>query len=295
MAKRKLGRGLKVLLGEQTAQTPTSEDVLQVAVDEIKPNPWQPRRGISKEALEGLVDSIRTKGMLQPVVLRRDAEHGYQLVVGERRWRAAEQAGLTEIPAVIRQVTDDEMLLLALMENIQREDLNSIERAQAYVVLMKNAAWTQEQLAQHLGIARATVANTVRLLELPREIQDLVSRGTISAGHARAVLALGDEKAQRQLCQRVVREGLSVRQVEEIAGTGRRAKKTIAPGRRPPAHIRELEERLSAALGAKVTIKERRKGGKIIVEFLTHDDFDRIVGIIEGQNGSENPEHEFHV
>ena len=295
MGKPKLGRGLKVLLGKQPGAGATSEEVLQVGVAEIRPNPWQPRRGMSRETLEGLVESIRTKGMLQPVILRPHPEHGYELVAGERRWRAAEEAGLSEIPAVIRQVNDEEMLLLALMENIQREDLNAIERARGYVVLMKNAAWTQEQLAKHLSIARATVANTVRLLELPQEVRELVSRGTISAGHGRALLALADPKAQRQLCQRVVKERLSVRQVEEIVGSGRGGKKTRAPARRPPAHIRELEERLSTALGAKVTIKERKKGGKIIVEFSTHDEFDRILGIIEGRKGSEKPVEEFHL
>jgi len=295
MGKRRLGRGLGTLLTRKVEPVSPAEQVLEVALRDIKPNPWQPRAGIPKEALRGLVESIRANGVIQPIVLRRDAEGGFQIVAGERRWRAAMEAGLTEIPSVIREVPDTEMLLLALLENILREDLNPIERAQAYATLMKNLGWTQAQLAEHLSEGRATIANLVRLLELPEEIQDLVSRGTISAGHARALLGLDDPHAQARLCQRIVKESLSVRQTEDLvsAGTGRPVRSRR--GKSTPPHIRELEERLQAALGAKITIKERRKGGRIIIDFFTHDDFDRILRIIEQGPPEEDALPKFHV
>ena len=295
MGKRKLGRGLKVLLGRQAGEVGASEDVLQVSVKEIVPNPWQPRGKVSDEGLKGLVESIRARGVLQPIVLRRHADGGYEVVAGERRWRAAREAGLREIPAVVRDVPDDEMLLLALLENIQREDLDAIERAGGYAALMKSVGWTQEQLARHLGVARTTVANTVRLLELPKEIQDLVSRGTISAGHARALLAVPDEEAQRQLCRRIVRDKLSVRQLEDLVGarddtrTAKRAEKRKAP------HIRELEERLTQALGAKVSIRERKKGGRMSIDFASHDDFERILRLLDPPEPPEARSAGFHV
>ncbi|HUW58809.1 MAG TPA: ParB/RepB/Spo0J family partition protein [Planctomycetota bacterium] len=295
MGKRKLGRGLNVLLGRQAGEATRAEEVLQVPVKEIVPNPWQPRTSVSDEGMKGLVESIRARGVLQPIVLRRHADEGYEVVAGERRWRAAREAGLREIPAVLRDVPDNEMLLLALLENIQREDLNAIERAHAYAALMKSVSWTQEQLARHLSVARTTVANTVRLLELPEEIQDLVSRGTITAGHARALLAVPDPEAQKLLCRRIIREKLSVRQLEDLVGarddtrTARRAEK------RKPPHIRELEERLARLLGAKVTIRERKKGGKMTIDFASHDDFERILALLEPPGPPETSQEGFHV
>ena len=296
MAKRKLGRGLGALLGREAREASAGEQVLEVRIGEIKPNPWQPRTGGSDEALKGLVESIRANGVLQPIVLRRQGAQGYELVAGERRWRAAGKAGLKEVPAVVREVEDTEMLLLALLENIQREDLNAIERARGYAELMKNVGWTQEQLAKQMSVGRTTVANTVRLLELPEEIQDLVSRGTISAGHARALLPLRDAKAQRQLCRRISRESLSVRQVEEIVSSGGGERKSGGRTAKPTApHVKELEQRFEKALGAKVRIKERKKGGRITIDFFTHDDFDRILAVVERSESSHEPSTDFHV
>jgi len=294
MAKRKLGRGLGSLLGRHTAGPAPSERVFTVALDQIEPNPWQPRSPLPHDALKPLIDSIRANGVLQPVVLRERGEGAYQLVAGERRWRAAGEAGLSEIPAVIRDVPDDQMLLLALLENVVREDLNPIERAQGYAALRKDLGWTQEQLAEQLGEGRATVANVLRLLELPEEIQDLVSRGTLSAGHGRAILALRDPQAQRKLCQRILRESLSVRQTEEIVSAAPSASRKAA-SRTVPAHIRELQDRFQRALGAKVTIRERKKGGRIIIDFATHDDFDRILAMIEQTPSSPIDVRDFHV
>ncbi|HUU43342.1 MAG TPA: ParB/RepB/Spo0J family partition protein [Planctomycetota bacterium] len=294
MGKRKLGRGLGALLGRHTAQPDASERVFTVSLDEIEPNPWQPRKAGPDDELAPLVDSIRANGVLQPIVLRRRDDGGYQIVAGERRWRASREAGVSEIPSVIRNVPDDQMLLLALLENIVREDLDPIERANGYVSVMRDSGWTQEQLSKQLGEARATVANVVRLLELPEEIQDLVSRGTLSAGHGRAILALRDPQAQARLCQRILRDGLSVRQAEQIvSGAPPGARK--AAGRPVAPHIRELQDRLAQALGASVIIRERKKGGRIIIDFKTHDDFDRILALVE-QPPSTDPEVDgFHV
>lgn len=295
MAKRKLGRGLGALLGRGAAEARPTEEVRRVATAEIEPNPWQPRAQAGAEGLKGLVDSIRAHGVLQPVVLRRQAEGSYELVVGERRWRAALEAGLAEIPAVIRDVPDTQMLLLAVLENIQREDLNAIERAGGYAALMKNLGWTQERLAEHLGEARTTVSNTVRLLELPEEIQDLVSRGTLSAGHGRALLSLRDAKAQAALCRRILKENLSVRQAEAVAAGASAGGRATRQAKPTPPHIREIQQQLAEALGAKVTVKERKKGGRITIDFADHDDFDRIMAIIERGRAREEGTASFHV
>jgi ParB family chromosome partitioning protein len=281
MAKKTLGRGLAALLGRHPADEPSTTQVLEVPLREIKPNPWQPRVNVGTDTLQSLTESIRAHGVLQPLVLRRHQAGGYEIVAGERRWRAATQAGLSTVPAILRDVPDTHMLLFALLENLQREDLNPIERAHGYTTLMKSLGCTQERLAEHLGEARTTVSNTIRLLELPQDIQDLVSRGTLTAGHARALLALRDPQAQKRLCERILKENLSVRQVEQLT-SGTVETPRVGRGARPiPPHIRELQERLQHALGAKVLIRERKRGGKITIEFSTHDDFDRILAILE--------------
>lgn len=295
MDRPKLGRGLSTLLGRQPDEPDSTEQVLQVPLGDVRPNPWQPRTQIPEESLQGLVSSIKANGVLQPVILRKHPGGGFELVAGERRWRAAGLANLAQIPAVVRDVPDSQMLLLALLENIQREDLGAIERAHGYVRVMKSLEWTQEQLAEHLHEARTTVANTVRLLELPAEIQDLVSRGTISAGHGRALLSLKDPEAQMRLCRRIIAESLSVRQTEEAADsvrpivTGKPQRKTVAP------HIRELQDRLQHALGAKVVIKERKRGGRVTIDFFTHDDFERILALLERTQHTHEEGESFHV
>jgi ParB family chromosome partitioning protein len=294
MAKRKLGRGLGALLGRQAAPPGDSEQVLKVSLDQVRPNPWQPRHDPDTESMKPLVASIRANGVLQPVVLRALEQGRYELVAGERRWRAAHAAGLNEIPAVVREVPDEQMLLLAMLENIVREDLNPIDRARGYQRLMVDLGWTQEQLGGQIGEARATVANTIRLLDLPEDIQDLVSRGTLTPGHARALLSVKDPKARRRLCERILRDGLSVRQAEQAAA-GRAVTEAAKTKKETPPHIRELEDRFQQALGVKVIIKERKKGGRITIDFKTHDDFERILGIIEQGDLSTPDIDSFHV
>jgi ParB family chromosome partitioning protein len=231
-----------------------------------------------------LVESISAQGILQPLIVRPVGEGKYELVAGERRWRAAQELGLGEVPVIVRELDDAQMLELALVENIQREDLNAIDRALGYRRLMAEFNLTQEQAAGRVGQDRSTVANTLRLLELPQEVQDMVSRETLSAGHARAILGARGEAEQMKLAERVARRGLSVRETEALVMALREGPKRRASrkGAKKSAHVRELEERIRRRLGAKVSIETRGKGtkGRIVVEFFSNDDFERILKTI---------------
>ena len=253
-----------------------------VSLAALSPNRHQPRGAISEESVKSLADSIRRTGVLQPITVRaRDG--GYEVVTGERRWRAAAVAGLKAVPAVVRDVPDDEMLELALVENIQREDLNAIERALAYDQYCRQLGGKADEVARRLGEDRSTVVNFLRLLDLPEEVKTMVADGLISAGHARSLLGLGDAERMRLMAREIVKHGLSVRGVEEIVRRskdgGSRVRITANSGRpTKSAHVRELENRLSLACGTKVLIEEgRKKGyGKILVEYYSLDDFDRL-------------------
>jgi ParB family chromosome partitioning protein len=200
-------------------------------------------------------------------------------------------AGLDKIPAVVRDIGDDKMLQLALLENIQREDLNAIERAKGYQRLIRDLGWTQEQAAERLGESRTSLANTLRLLELPEEIQQIVSRETISPGHARCLLVLRDPEAQKRLCQRIIKESLSVREVEDIVSGDRHQTAASRQAQRSAPHIRDIEERLQRVLGTKVQVRERGQRGRIIINFANHDDFERILAMIDREGGAGG----FHV
>ena len=257
-------------------------EVRMVSLAALSPNRHQPRGAISEESVKSLADSIRRTGVLQPITVRaRDG--GYEVVTGERRWRAAAVAGLKAVPAVVRDVPDDEMLELALVENIQREDLNAIERALAYDQYCRQLGGKADEVARRLGEDRSTVVNFLRLLDLPEEVKTMVADGLISAGHARSLLGLGDAERMRLMAREIVKHGLSVRGVEEIVRRskdgGSRVRITANSGRpTKSAHVRELENRLSLACGTKVLIEEgRKKGyGKILVEYYSLDDFDRL-------------------
>ena len=281
MSKRRLGRGLSSLLSGRPESVAEGDAVNEIPVTKIKPNRWQPRDGVSDDGLAGLVESIRRDGVLQPVVVREAGEGLYELVAGERRWRAATKAGVATIPAVVRAVGEDRLLELALIENVQREDLNAMEQARAYRQVMSTLELTQEAAAKRLGLQRSTLANALRLLELPEDLQGLVSRGTLSAGHARAILGLPDPESQMALAKRVVAEGLSVRATEGLVAEllGRPGKSGRAVKEKAP-HIRELEDRLKRTLGLKVSVREKRRGGRIIIDFGSHDDFDRLMGLL---------------
>jgi ParB family chromosome partitioning protein len=253
----------------------------EVAVGSITPNPRQPRRTFDEEALEELAASITEVGLLQPVVVRKLGEGKYELVMGERRWRASQRAGLEYIPAIVRETPDTDMLRDALLENLHRQQLDPLEEAAAYQQLLDDFGATHEQLAQKVGRSRPHISNTLRLLNLPPAVQKRVAAGVLSAGHARALLSLDDSQAQERLAQRIVAEGLSVRSVEEIVALG--DDKPDKQARRPatakpvaPA-LRHLSDRLSDLFETRVKVEMGRSKGKITVEFATIDDLERIV------------------
>jgi len=275
--KKALGKGLKALIGEPEALTRYETDQWQyLMLEEIEPNPLQPRQDFDEERLDELVSSIKANGVLQPIIVRRSGS-AYQIIAGERRWRAAQKADLMSIPAIIRDATDQDMLKLALIENLQRQDLNPIEEAHAYKALIEEHGLIQEILAHHVGKDRSTIANTIRLLGLPDDVHAHVSRGTITMGHARALLSLTDPVRQVSMCQRIVKEGLSVRQVERLVNglaPRRKARRTAAVD----PDVRRLEEDLQRALGTKVRIRTTGQRGKIEIEFYSPDDLEALLG-----------------
>ncbi len=274
-----LGMGLDALLPDRL-----EGEFFLCPVDEIHPSPQQPRQHFPEGTLEELAQSIREKGLIQPVVLRRSKPGAYELIAGERRWRAAQRAGLTEVPAIIRQAGEEEVLEMALVENLQREDLNPVEEAQAYRLLLDRTGLTQEAIAARLGRSRVAVANGLRLLSLPQAAIDALRQGTITAGHARAILSVEGDKARLDLLQEIVRRGLSVREAEALS---RR------PARHPPpkppkdANIRALEDRLARHLGTRVALQPgKRKGsGHVSIEYRSLDDLDRLLSLLQPGGG----------
>ncbi len=270
-----LGRGLDALIPDLKVVPGQTEEI---EIDKIRPNPYQPRTSFDPERLKELVASIKEKGVVQPVILRVKGE-GYELVAGERRLRAAREVGLAKIPAVIREIAESEMLEIALIENIQREELNSIEEAEAYQQLVSHFGFTQEDLAQKVGKDRSSVVNSLRLLKLPPQIQDLLRKGELSAGHARAILGLEGYSQQIEAAERVVRYGLSVRKTEVLINRLKRdsSKRSTPLTKRRDAAIQACEEELMEILGTKVRIEPGRKKGQIIVEYYSLEDLERIV------------------
>jgi len=266
-----LGKGLSALLS--SGRTATNV-VHELPVTSLSPNRQQPRKSFKSQALAELTATIKEKGVTQPILVRHSGD-GYELIAGERRWRAARQAGLKTVPALIREVTDQEALELALIENLQREDLNPMEEAVSFQSLLTDL--TQEELAKRLGKDRVTIANTLRLLKLPREIQEAVSSDGITAGHARAILQLDTTAAQMHLYRRIVRNQLSVRQAE--AAAQRQARSHDERGKSSAAR-HPFEEELSRTLGTKVRIHRTGKRGTIIVEFYSDEELDRLIQLL---------------
>ena len=293
-----LGRGLGALIptaspGRPPVDTPAVGGVrlVEVPIDAVRPNPSQPREHFDPEALAELVASVREVGLLQPVVVRPVGEDRYELVMGERRWRACREAGLDRLPALVRDTPDDAMLRDALLENLHRSQLNPLEEAAAYSQLLSDFGATHEELAARVGRSRPQISNTLRLLNLPAPVQRRVAAGVLSAGHARAILGLPTAAAQEAMAARVVAEGMSVRAVEEavaLAGTAPGngpATPRPARGRRPvPDGIGELGERLAERLETRVTVDVGRSRGRVTIDFATVDDLQRIVSIIEGRS-----------
>jgi ParB family chromosome partitioning protein len=283
MSKRALGKGIDALLGDEGARDVSS--VVEIPLSLLRSNPHQPRREFAQESLRELADSIGQKGVLQPVLAEADKDGAYIIVAGERRLRAAKMAGLNRIPVIVRKFSAEEKLEIALIENLQREDLTPIEEAHAYRRLMEIANLTQEQIALKVGKDRSTIANALRLLKLPEEIQEAISRGSVNAGHARAILSLVNPADQQVLFRRIADRGISVRDAEKMAEELSRGKRTDRKGgkrelvRKEP-EIRQIEETLIEKLGTKVEVRGTVKKGKIEISYYSADDLQRLLEIL---------------
>ena len=284
MTRRALGRGLSALLSDKPATT--SEEMVEIDLDLIEPNNFQPRTTFDEERLEQLAQSIRANGIIQPLLVRRLSTDRYQLVAGERRWRAAQRAGLPRVPCVVKEIPEDKMLELALIENIQRQELNAIEEAQAYKRLIDTLGLTQEMVAQRVGRDRTFITNYLRLLRLPEDIQRMVEAEQISMGHARALLGVDEPEIQRKLAKEVNEKGLSVRQTERairriVEGEETETVTTI----KEDPNFKAAEDKLRRKLSSKVHIlvNQKSNGGKIEIEFFNDNDLNRIYEIIMGK------------
>jgi ParB family chromosome partitioning protein len=279
MMRKALGKGIRAIIPEETQESLAAE-ARPILLDEIRPNPFQPRQR-TEENLDELVQSIKEKGVLQPVMVRRRRD-GYELVMGERRYRASLLAGLDRIPAVVRSVEDSEMLEMALVENLQRRDLNAIEEALGYKRMADEFKQTHEEIARRVGKDRSTVTNVMRLLALPFKVRDAVAAGQISAGHARALLAVESRRLQVELCERTVKEGLSVRTLERLCQP--RPRKPRRPTAEKEPHIRALEESLQEYFGTRVRIHEPGSGpGQVVIEYFSNEDLNRVVRRLHGE------------
>ncbi|TGV31435.1 ParB/RepB/Spo0J family partition protein [Mesorhizobium sp. M00.F.Ca.ET.186.01.1.1] len=278
---RGLGKGLNALITSNLIEE--GEQVKEVSVSEIRPNPYQPRKEFEQSAIDELAHSIREHGIIQPLIVRKSIK-GFELVAGERRLRAAKLAGLKQVPVVVKAYTDQQLMEIALIENLQRENLNPLEEAEAYEKLIAHHEYTQEQLAQRIGKSRPHVANMLRLLQLPESIRKLVAATELTMGHARALLSVADENMQMQLAKDVVGKGLNVRQLEELVkqlNVSRETKKK-KPAKNEPILI-EMEERLRSRFGTAVKIKKGAKRGKIEIDFYSQEDLQRIIEILNDE------------
>ncbi|WP_346697283.1 ParB/RepB/Spo0J family partition protein [Thermophilibacter mediterraneus] len=284
MAKKSgLGRGLGVLVGEADAETAGMRPDSTLTIDEIHPNKGQPRKRFKEDELEELADSIRQNGVLQPLLVRKVGS-SYEIVAGERRYQAALRAGLKELPVIIREISDDEVFKLALIENLQRSDLSPLEEANGYRQLIKERGLTQEELAKILSKSRSTITNTLRLLDLPEEVQRLVEEGDLTAGHARAILAVPSEEGRIALAQKVVEERLSVRQTESLASMFSVSEETTErPRREPlPQSFKRAARQIRLALDTNVKVKNVRGKNKVEIEFSSEEELAHIVDLLAG-------------
>ena len=282
MEKKALGKGLEALLPERRPlHTSPAGEIQELPLDQIMPNRYQPRREFADWELAELAESIKQNGLLQPILVRRKGDGFYETIAGERRLRAAKLAGLRSIPAIVRNSTDEQSMELALVENLQRKDLNPMEAARAYHRLINEFAFTQDTVAQRLGKDRSSIANIVRMVSLPNEIQVLVESGAISTGHAKVILGLPRPEGQIKLARRIVEGQLSVRQAEKAAAGESRVSKVKA-GTRQQKPYPDLEDRLQKRLGTRVSILKSRRGGKIVIHYFTSAELDRLLEAILG-------------
>ena len=291
MAKLALGKGLSALIAAQPAPAPAiaavddSEKIQRVSLYSITPSPLQPRKDFGADALSELVESIRQHGIIQPLIVRAiDGRH--ELIAGERRWRAAQEAGLNEVPVIIRSASDRDVLELSLIENLQRADLNPIEEAQGYSQLIEQFQLKQEEAAAKVGKSRALVANALRLLHLPPEIQAFVRDGRLSVGHAKVILGLNRAEEQRLAAERIIKQSLNVRQTEDLVahwrnrGVAAAGAKSASLSRSKETHVADLEHRLQERFGTRVDLRYRRGKGALQIHFYTDDDLQRVLEMI---------------
>ena len=293
MKRKALGKGLSSLIPEKPppaaitarrreAETTPGTGLLQIDLDQIRPNKGQPREQFDQVQLEELAQSVQAQGVLQPIIVRSNPNGGFDLVAGERRWRAAQIAGLLKIPAIVKDVADEHMLEIALIENLQREELNPIEEANAYQSLIDDLALTQQEVAERVGKQRASIANALRLLNLPPEVQALIKSGRITAGHAKALAALTVAADQVDLARRIAKDGLSVRQAEALAARiARRSSRSV----RKKSSVRDpnvvaAEESLQSALGTRVRIVQGNKGGRLEIHFFSEEELERVYQLV---------------
>jgi ParB family transcriptional regulator, chromosome partitioning protein len=278
LPKRRLGRGLAALIGDDETAAPVSTDTpgfKQLAIDLISANPKNPRRSFPEADIESLAQSLREKGLIQPLLVRPLLNGTYQIVAGERRWRAAQRAGLHDVPAIVRELDDKDTLELAIVENVQRSDLTPLEEAQAYRMLMDEFGYTQQQLAESIGKSRSHIANTLRLMSLPDSVKEHIEQGTLSAGHARALVATENPQ---ELAQRIISLGLSVRQAEDLSRND-----SLKPQKKKKdkdADTRALERSLSQVLGLKVGIHHGASGGSISVNYKTLEQLEMVARLL---------------
>ncbi|MGY3767048.1 ParB/RepB/Spo0J family partition protein [Vagococcus vulneris] len=290
MNKNSLGRGINALFEDISSieEDVKLEEVMKLPLTELRPNPYQPRKVFDDKALTELADSIKQSGVFQPIIVRKSSIKGYEIIAGERRFRASKIAGQETIPAIVREFDEAQMMQIAVLENLQREDLSPMEEAEAYDMLMKNLKLTQNDLASQLGKSRSYIANYLRLLSLPAVVRDLVQNESLSMGQARTLLGLKDEKAIIPLANRVLKEGLTVRQLEQIVSEMNNEqpalmKKTKKKMTKKPYYVTAGEDLLMDKFGTSVAIQDKEGKGKIEIEYLSPDDLTRILDILEIQ------------
>ena len=278
-----LGRGLDAIFATENVELVTDNDkIVEIALDEIKKNPYQPRTYFNEEKLNELKESIEKNGLLQPIIVKK-AVKGYYIIAGERRYRAFELLGRKEIPSIVKEMTDEEMMVFAVLENLQREDLSALEESESYKNLMDKMSLTQEELAKKLGKSRPYIANSLRLLKLPLEIKNKLEQGIISTAHARTLLSLKTKKAMEDVCTLVIERKMSVRELEEYVAKLLKPKEVKKP-KAKDIFIEEQENILKKRLGTSVTIKQgRNKKGKIEIEFKDNDEFERIISLFKDE------------
>lgn len=278
--KKGLGKGLEALISSTNQLEESSRNVLELKINDVEPNAEQPRKVFDQEKLETLAQSIKEHGVVQPIIVRKEGAR-FIIVAGERRWRASKMAGLKTIPVVVKDLSDKEVMEIALIENLQREDLNPIEEAEAYQRLMNEFEMTQEDVSKVVGRSRAAIANSVRLLSLARDVQEMISDGRLTSGHARTLITIADNQRQKELATQIVEKGLNVRETEKLAAKEdkRSATKKTAGSKHKP-EVTDLVETLKMIFGTKIELQRGKDKGKIVIEYYSDEEFDRIVELL---------------